>query len=87
MSMINQKCMSKPKTIDINTNEPVFYPYSIEVNKCSRSCSNINDPFAKLCVPDIIKNTNVKVFNLMSRINEIRQIIWHETCKCVYRLD
>ena len=29
---------------------------------------------------------NVKVFNLMSRINEIRQIIWHETCKCVYRL-
>ena len=26
----------------------------------------INDPFAKLCVPDISKNMNVKVFNLIS---------------------
>ena len=64
----------------------MFYPYSIKVNKCSRSCSSINDPYAKLCIPDIIKSINVKVFNLMSRINEIRQIIWHETCKCVCRL-
>ena len=33
MSMINQKCMSRPKIMDINNNEPVFYPYSIRVNK------------------------------------------------------
>ena len=46
----------------------------------------MNDPYAKLCVPDIAKNMNVKVFNLMSRINETRQIVWHETCKCVCRL-
>ena len=64
----------------------MFYPCSIKVNKCSGSCSNINDLYAKLCIPDIIKNINVKVFNLMSRINETRQIIWHETCKCVCRL-
>ena len=62
MSMINKKCMSRPKIVDINNNETVFYPYSIRVNKCSGSCNNINDPFAKLCVPDIIKNMNVKVF-------------------------
>ena len=87
MSMINQKCMSRPKIIDINNNEPVFYPYSINVNKCSGSCNNINDPFAKLCIPDITKNINVKkVFKLMPRINETRQIILHETCKCVCRL-
>ena len=72
--------------IDVNNNEPVFYPYSIKINKCSGSCNNINDSFAKLCVPDIVKNMNVKVFNLMSRINETRQIIWHETCKCICRL-
>ena len=78
MSMINQKCMSRPKIIDVNANEPVFYPYSIKVSKCcNKSCNNINDSYAKLCVPDIIKNMNVKVFNLMSRINETRQIIWH----------
>ena len=36
---------------------------------------------------DVIKNINVKVFNLMSRSNEIRHIKWHETCKCKCRLD
>ena len=86
ISMNNQKCKARPKIIDVNNNEPVFYPDSIRVNKCSGSCSNINDPYAKLCVPDIVKNINVKVFNLMSRINETRQIIWHETCKYVCRL-
>ena len=84
--MNNQECKARPKIIDANNNEPVFYPYSIKVNKCSRRCSNINGSYAKLCVPDIIKNINVKVFNLMSRINETRHIIWHETCKCVCRL-
>ena len=78
--------MSRPKIIDINANEPVFYPYSIKVYKCSGSCNNINDPYAKLCVPDIIKKINVKVFNLMARINKTRQIVWHETCKCICRL-
>ena len=86
MSVVNQKFMSRPKILDINPNEPVFYPYSIKVNKCSGSCSTINDPFTKLCVPDITENINVKVFNLIARINETRQIIWHETCKCRCKL-
>ena len=64
----------------------MFYPFNIKVNKCSGSCNNISDPYAKLCVPDIVKNINVKVFNSMSRINEARHIIWHETCKCVCSL-
>ena len=82
ISMNNQECKARPKIIDVNDNEPVFYPYSIKVNQCNGSCSNIIDPYAKLCVSDIIKNINVKV----SRINKTRQIIWHETCKCVFRL-
>ena len=64
----------------------MLYPYSTKVNKCSGSCNNINDPCARLCVPDIIKNINVRVFNLMQRINETKHIIWHETCKCVCKL-
>ena len=87
ISMNNVKCKARPEIIDVNNNESVFYPYSIKVNKCSGSCSNINDPYAKLCVPDIVKNIKVKVFNLMSRINETRQITWHETCKCVNKAN
>ena len=46
-----------------------------------------NDPYAKLCVPDVVKNLNAKVLNLISRTNETRHIEWHETCKCKCRLD
>ena len=56
----------------------MFFPFSIKTNKCSGSCNNINYPHAKICVPDVVKNFNVKVFNLMSRTNETR----HETCIC-----
>ena len=51
------------------------------------SGNNINDPYAKLCVPDVIKNLNVKVFNPMSRNKETRHTKWYKTCKCKCRLD
>ena len=65
----------------------MFYPYSIKRNKCKGSCNTINDPYAKICVPDQIKDANVKVFNQISRTNETRHIKWHKTCKCKCRLD
>ena len=83
ISMNNQECKIRPQIINANNNEPSFYPYSIEVNKCSGSCNNINDPY----VPDVVKNINVKGLNLMSRTNEARHIKWHQTCKCTCRLD
>ena len=73
----NQECRVRPKIINIHSSEPTFYPYSIGVNKCSGSCNNINDPLAKLCVSDVVKNINVKVLNLMSRTNETRHMKWH----------
>ena len=57
------------------------------VNKYSGSCNYINDSYAKLCVPDVVKNINIKIFNLMSGINETRHVSWHETCTCKCRLD
>ena len=54
-SMNNQKFKIRSDRIIVNTNEPMFYPYSIKLNKCKGSCSNINDPYAKLCVPNTIK--------------------------------
>ena len=87
VSVNNQECKIRPEISNLNTNEPLFYPYSMKINKCKGSCNTINDPNAKLCVHDNIKNTNVKVFNLISRTNETRHIKWHETCKCKCRLD
>ena len=77
VSMNNQECKVRPEIVNVNSNNPIFYPFSIKTNKCSGNCNNINDPYAKICVPDVVKNLNVKVFNLMSRTNETRQIKWH----------
>ena len=83
--MNNQERKIRPQVVNINSDNPFFYPYSIL--KCSDSCNNINDPYSKLCLPNVVKNTNVKVFNLVSRTNETRHIEWHETCECKCRLD
>ena len=87
ISMYNQKCKVRLEIINDNSDEPVFYLFSIKTSKCSGSCHNINDPYAKMCVPDVLRNLNVKVFNLMSRTNETRHIKWLESCKCKCRLD
>ena len=87
MSMTNQECKARPEIVNVNSDEPVFCPFSIKRSKCSASCNNINDPYAKLCVPDVVKIMNIKVFNLRSRTNETKHVKWHETCKCKCRLD
>ena len=82
ISMNNEECKTRPKVVNVNGYEPVLFPFSIGASKCSGSCKNINSPYSRICVPDDVKNLNVKVFNLMSRTNETRFIEWHETCKC-----
>ena len=69
VSMNNQKCKIRPEIINVNNNEPAFYPFSITVNKCSGSCNNINNLYARLCLSDVVKNMNLKVFNLISWSN------------------
>ena len=85
--MKNQECKVRPKTININSNNPIFHPFSVKINRCSGNCNNINYPYARICVPDTVKNLNVKVFILMSRTNETRSIEWRDTCKCICRLN
>ena len=72
ISMSNQPCKARPEIVNVNSNNPIFYPFSIKTNKCSDNCNNINDLYAKICVLDIVKDLKVKVFNLMSRTNETK---------------
>ena len=52
ISIKNQECKVRPEIVDINSNNPIFYPFSIKINKCSGNCNNIDNPYAKICVPD-----------------------------------
>ena len=87
ISMKNQACKILPEIINVNSSNPVFYTFSIKKNKCSGNCNNINDPYAKICVPGVVKDLDVKVFNLISITIETRHTKWHKTCKCKCRLD
>ena len=57
--MKNQECKARPEIFNINSNDPIFYPFSTRINKCSGNCNDINNPCAKICVPDVIKDLNV----------------------------
>ena len=55
ISMNNQECKVRPQIVNVNSDESVFYPFSIKTSKCNGSCNNINNPCAKICVPDVVK--------------------------------
>ena len=80
ISMNNQECKLRPEIVNVNSDETVSFLFSIKTSNCSCSCNNINDPDAKLWFPDVVKNLNVRVFNIMSRTNKTRHIEW---CKWV----
>ena len=75
ISMNNQECKIRPEIVNIYSNEPSFCPYSIKLIKYSGSCNDMNDPYSKLCVQELVSGTN-----------ETRHMKWHETCKCKCRL-
>ena len=70
ISMKNQEC--KVREVVIN-NEYMLCPYSIKVNRCNGNCNNISNLYSRVCIPDIIKNVTVKVFDLMSLKNKVKQ--------------
>ena len=85
VSVINQKCMPRPKILDVNegVGEALFYPYNVLVNKCSGSCNTLDNPMTKLCVPNVINGVNMQVYNFLMMLNETRNVLWHESGKCV----
>ena len=89
VSVVNQKCMPRPKILDVNegVGEALFYLYNVLVNKSSGSCNTLHNPMTKLCVPNVIKRVNMQVYNFLMMLNETRNVLWHESCKCVCKLN
>ena len=81
--------MPIPKILDVNegVGEALFYLYNVLVNKYSGSCNTFDNPVAKLCVPNVIKRVNMQVYNFLMMLNETRNVLWHESCKCICKLN
>ena len=54
--MNNQECKVRPQIGNVDNEEPVLFPFSIKTSKCSGSCKNVSDPYAKFCASDVVKN-------------------------------
>ena len=81
ISLNNHPCNAIPTLFTINSDKTLFYPFTVRVNEGGGSCNTINDLYAQACIPNKIKNTNVKVFNLMAGVNETRYLVQHESCE------
>ena len=81
--------MSRPRILDLNEGigEALVYPYNVLVNKCSGSCNTLDNSISKICVPKVIKNVNIKGYNFLMMLNETRNEFWHESCRCVCKLN
>ena len=70
----------RPTVVNSNSNERLFISFiSLQYYK-SGSYNDTDNLYNKLCVTDVAKEKNIKVFSLTSRTNEARYISWHETC-------
>ena len=55
VSMTYWECKVSPEIVNVNSDERIFYPFSIKTNQCSGSCNNVNDPYAEMYLPDVVK--------------------------------
>ena len=70
LTLNNRSCEARSTLIKIISDKTFFHIFTVSVNKCGRSCNTANDPYARVCVLNKVKNMNVKVFNLMFGVKE-----------------
>ena len=49
ISVSNQPFKARPEIVNVNSSNPIFYPFSVKTSKCSSNCNYINDPYARMC--------------------------------------
>ena len=63
--MNNQPCMVRSMLIDLSPDELHYYPFIISLDRFDGSCSTVEDPFCRICVPNKIEDVNLKVFTMI----------------------
>ena len=79
ISLKNQECRVRKTII---SNDYMVFPYKIETKRCIGSCDDINNPYSKVCIPDIVKKSVLKCFDLVYSKNKTKLIQFRESCKC-----
>ena len=83
----NWPCQARITLVNINSNETIYYPFTISGNKFGRSCNTVEDPYGWICVLNKVKNMNLYKFNSMLHLNETRFSVQLELCEWKCRLN
>ena len=69
--------MIRPTLIDLNPFELNYYRFMVSINKCNGSYNAVDVSSTKICVLSKTKDINVKLFNMIKRINETKTLVKH----------
>ena len=91
MSLSNQKCMIQPTLINLHPNEYsqefTYYPFVFKLDRCAGSCNTLNDLSNKVCAPNKTEDLNLRVFNMITEINESKTLTKHISCEFKCTVD
>ena len=91
VSLSHQKCMIQPTLINLHPNEYSqefhYCPFAVKLDRCVRSCNTLNDLSNEVCVPNKTEDLNLRVFNMITLINESKTLTKHISCKCKCKFD
>ena len=91
VSLSNQKCEIQPAFINLQPNEYSqefqYYPFTVTLDKYFETCSTLDDLTNKICVPNKTEDLNLRVFNMITGINESKTLTKHISCECKRKFD
>ena len=79
-SQSNESCLARPTLIDLNLNELHYYPFVVNLDRCSGSCSTLDDLPRRLSVLNRMAEVNLNVYNMITKINELKPSPKHISC-------
>ena len=91
ISLSNQNCMTQPTLINLYRNQGSqefhYYPFAVKLDRCVGSCNTLNGVSNKVCVPNKTEDLNLRVFNMITGINESKTLAKHISCECKCKFD
>lgn len=74
-SLNKDSCLGRPTLIDLNTNEVLYYPFAVSLDRCHEICNTLDDSLGRICVSNKTEGVNLNVFNMVTKINESKRFI------------
>ena len=91
VSLSNQRCLSQRTLINLHPNEYCqefhYYPFAVKLDRRVGSCITFNDLYNRGCIPNKTEDLNLRVFNMITGINDSKTLTKHLSCKCKCKFD